>query len=810
MSGTLFGRDDELAWLRDVADPRALAPPRLVVVEGEAGIGKTSLVRALAGGTSTRVRWAQGAEDGAPPFWVWRQLVPEVRADQAGDRFALFGALRDIVVADQGCLLVVDDVQWADEPSLLALRLLLRDPACRGVVCCATRRTGEAGAGWDQVGPDLLSGADVDRRVLRGLDEPSVADLLRAAVGRDLAAAEIRQAARASSGNPLFLRELARLLAAGTEPATGSLAEIVMARVRRLDPPAQRLLRAASLLAEEFELTVVARLLELPTAGCLPAASQALSAGLLVDAGGGRFRFTHGLVRTVLAAETPLQQAVVLHIRAAEALEDLHRGGLAQVSAEIARHWAAVAVTGERRPAVEWARRAAADAARALAYEEASRLYASALTHGGATLAAAEQADLLLAQGGVEVAAGRFAAAFTVCRQAVELAEEAGRIDLVATAALTLDAVGDGTWDRTVQIWCLRALDAPGENEARLLARLAETRYYSGDVAGADAPAARALELAEAGADPDALVAALRARQLTYSGPEHSDRRAELARRMTVLGEQERRPAVEMWGRLWAIDVLWEHGELGGIETEVNRLRWCVEQQRSPLAGWHLLVCRAALAQARGELAQATALGDEAFALVAGTGHPAAFGARMALLGAIGHHAGHAADAFGPPVDRAVDADSSARPCSPGWAPRPRWPRAAGSTRPPTTTASPGRRRAGTSRRTSGCPRWPSARRWRSSSACGRTSPGSAPRWRTSGPATSWAAGARPATAARSRSCWAGAPPRSTTSTPPRTCSAPPSRPANASALPGSGWRPRASSRRCGCGSAGRTRPVPC
>jgi DNA-binding CsgD family transcriptional regulator len=122
-----------------------------------------------------------------------------------------------------------------------------------------------------------------------------------------------------------------------------------------------------------------------------------------------------------------------------------------------------------------------------------------------------------------------------------------------------------------------------------------------------------------------------------------------------VLGEQERRPTVEMWGRLWAIDVLWEHGELGGIEAETTRLRWCVEQQRSPLAGWHLVVCRAALAQARGELAQATALGDEAFALVAGTGHPAAFGARMSLLGAIGHHAGHTADAFGPPVDETVD-----------------------------------------------------------------------------------------------------------------------------------------------------------
>ena len=150
-----------------------------------------------------------------------------------------------------------------------------------------------------------------------------------------------------------------------------------------------------------------------------------------------------------------------------------------------------MAVAGERRPAVEWARRAAVDAARALAYEEASRLYASALAHGGAALAAGERAELLLAQAGVEVAAGRFADAFAACRRAVELADGAGRTDLVATAALTLDAVGDGTWDRTVQSWCLRALDAPGDDEARLLARLAETRFYSGDVAGADAPAAR-------------------------------------------------------------------------------------------------------------------------------------------------------------------------------------------------------------------------------------------------------------------------------------------------------------------------------
>jgi hypothetical protein len=191
MPRQLFGRDDELARLRVAADPGLLAVPRFVVVEGEPGIGKTSLVQALADSTPARVRWAQGAEDGAPPFWLWRQLTPEIQPDPGGDRFTLLAALRDTVAADRGCLLVVDDVQWADEPSLLALRGLLRDPGCRGLVCCATRRTGEAGPGWEQVGPDLLSGSDVERLTLGGLDDAAVAAVLEAAAGRSLDPGEL-------------------------------------------------------------------------------------------------------------------------------------------------------------------------------------------------------------------------------------------------------------------------------------------------------------------------------------------------------------------------------------------------------------------------------------------------------------------------------------------------------------------------------------------------------------------------------------------------------------------------------------------
>ena len=364
MSSGLIGRESEVADLRGLL---AGAGPRFVLVEGEAGIGKTALVRAVAD-AAPRVRWSHGAEDGGPALSLWRQLTPEVDPEGSGDRFALRAALRDVL---GDCLLVIDDVQWADEASLSLLRGLLRDPGCRGLVCCATRRSGEAGAGWARIGPELTGGPAADRLGLGGLSDPAAAALVRAH-GRALDEGEVERAVRAGGGNPLFLRELAR--APGDR---GSVGELIAARVRRLGPPAQRLLRAASLLAEDAELTVVSRLLDESVLGCLPAVDAALSAGLLTDSGGGRFRFAHGLVRTVLAAQTPLQEAVVLHLRAAEALEDLHRDGLAEVSADIARHRVAVAVTGDRAPAVAWARRAAADATRALAHEEAARWYAT-------------------------------------------------------------------------------------------------------------------------------------------------------------------------------------------------------------------------------------------------------------------------------------------------------------------------------------------------------------------------------------------------------------------------------------------------
>ena len=638
----LRGRDGHLSELTGWLTAGPVEGPRLVLLEGEAGIGKTALATALADQARSHglsALWSTAPEDaGVPPYWVWQQVTG---IEPGGERYAYFQRLVDRLSGD--FLVVIDDIQWADEPSLLALRHLLRQPVRCRLLVCATRRTGEAATGWEHLGPEILAGPDVRRIHLDGLDDAAAADLLIESAARTVTPELVRRATTDSGGNPLYLRELGRLIASGADGHGRDLRELIDARLRRLGGAAQHLLTAASVLAEEWELPVVARLIDTPTASCLAGVDEAIASGLLRSCGQGRFRFSHGLVRTVLAGGIPLQQAVALHTRAAEAIEDLHRDNLEAVLADIARHWSAVVVTGERRPAVEWGRRAAEKAMRGAAYEEAERLYTLALDSGATALAGPERAELLVARAAAAYRSGQLEAAFEDGRRAVALARDAGRPDIVGQAALCLDAIGDRRWDRSVREWCLEALEAGPEApiRARLLARQAEACVYGGDAGEGMARAVEALDVAEAAGDGEALVAALRARQLTLSAPHHTGDRVALAQRMTGLGGRMRRPDVEMWGRLWAIDAMWEDGDLAGISTEISRLRWCVGEVGTPISRWHLLVARAALCQARAEFDEALLLGRQGFELMQSMGHPAAVGAFMSLAGSVGHHRGH-------------------------------------------------------------------------------------------------------------------------------------------------------------------------
>lgn len=150
----LIGRRREMAYLRGWLTAATEDEPRLVLCGGEPGIGKTRLASELAelaaAGLGARVIWARGSSDqGAPPYWLWRQALPSCEVlsapdvdggelDRADRRFALFDTVtRQLVAAavDDPVLLVLNDVHWADQPSLLLLRHLVRDLRRAGYWC---------------------------------------------------------------------------------------------------------------------------------------------------------------------------------------------------------------------------------------------------------------------------------------------------------------------------------------------------------------------------------------------------------------------------------------------------------------------------------------------------------------------------------------------------------------------------------------------------------------------------------------------------------------------------------------------------
>ncbi|MBL7501281.1 AAA family ATPase [Frankia sp. CNm7] len=679
----LVGRRRERVAMSGWLDAAFGGAPALVLCGGEPGIGKTRLATEaadLAAAAGALTRWARAHEGvGTPPFWLWRQLL---RSDLAGegsgppdlptmieayseaDRFALFDAVvrRVFALAERrGLLLVVEDAQWADEPSLLLLRYLARELRGARLLVLVTYRTVGAGdaAAWRGVLPDLGREPVTMQVPLAGLDEAETAHLVRAVTGAAVADDVASDVHRRTSGNPFFVRELARMLTTDVTLSgrrlPASLVDVVGQRAAGLSEPARRMLGAAAVLGEQFSVATIAAMVATSPLGCLPPLEEAAGAGLVVAADTpGDWRFAHALVCEAIEADTPAQERVRLHRSAAEALERVYAEQIDDRLADIARHWAAAALD-DPAPAVAWARRAAAAALRSLAYEESARLYQVALDAGGPTIDQRLRCDLLIGLAGARWRARDMELCRATTTEAIALARRIGRADLIAEAALGVEPVGTMTWDLEVRRWCDEALagldPADLARRARLLARSAEASVYLNDSAAAEEASREALALADGVDDPIVVIAALRSRQLCRSGPEHVDERGGIADRMTEIGRALRRPREEMWGRLWRIDTFWERGDLAAVTAELPRLGWCVDQVGGPIARWHLLVTRAALAGALGRYDEALEVSRVAYETLPAANHPTAFGVYSALLVVVAAHVGHERVAASQPPD---------------------------------------------------------------------------------------------------------------------------------------------------------------
>jgi DNA-binding CsgD family transcriptional regulator/tetratricopeptide (TPR) repeat protein len=687
----MVGRDRELARVMLLLDDALAGGGRLVLFTGEAGIGKTRLAEEVAASAAARgvpVAWARAADrDSLPPYGLWQLVLdePAVRAahgDQSGaglwsrvfgdaegpaladgadsgsaQRFAMFAEVRRRLAEaarPTGLLLVLDDLQWADEASAVLLADVVRQLRGTLILVLATYRE-SAASGDTSAGPlpRLSADSNTERVDLGGLPAGAVGDMLLAA-GLPASADQAGEVYSETGGNPFLVRELARILAEQRRgdpvPVPGRVAEATAHRLAQLSEPARTLVQTAAVAGNSFSAGVVAKILDAPVLALLGPLDECQAAGFLVAGDrAGDHRFSHALVRSAVAAGLSAAEQRRLHAAAADAIEALYEGQLDLHLTEVARHRVEASLPGDRTEAVAACEAAARVAADSLAFEEAVRLYRQALSVGEGEIGENDRSRLELALATAQHRSGDLPGAQQTAAGVGRRAERRRDRGLLARTALAMEATGVPEWDGEICRVCEQALagdDLPDDLRARVSSRYAQALVYRGDYDRAGKVSRDALAAAESSADSVALVDALRARQLACCAPDGVGERAVLASRLLAAADAAGSAWLEMWGRLWRIDTLFETGQLRSVRPELADLESCVERVPGPLGRWHFLETSATLALATGRFTEATRLAADAFKTLSDTGHPMAFGGCAVILGQAGLHIGFGRSGF--------------------------------------------------------------------------------------------------------------------------------------------------------------------
>ncbi|MFP5376915.1 MAG: ATP-binding protein, partial [Acidimicrobiia bacterium] len=673
---TLVGRAAELAAVDAALGGALEGRTTTLLVAGEAGIGKTRLLEHLARLAAARavpVLWGRATDDdGAPAYWPWRQVLrswasgagaravealgpvaadlsriapelsggapprPAVAGEAgAGERFALFEACRALLegtASRSGLVVVLDDLHWCDAASLLLLGHVVRHAREARLLVAGAFRPHDLARGPRAA--DIVAGISGQPSTVRldlgGLAAGEVGEQLAGVMGRPVSADVVATVAMRTGGNPLFVREVGRLLASGSQGVPDAVRGAIGQRLGALGGGCRRVLAAAAVVGVDIDPHLVAAATGEAPDEVLGRLDVALAVGILARRPASlRYRFAHDLVRDCCALDLAGAERAAVHLAAAEHLAGPDGDGH---QAEVAHHRVAALPWGDPGAASAAARRAAAAALGQLAFEDAARLYGWALEAASAAGAGAgRRARLLVDKAHAHHLANDSAPARAACEQAAALAEEAGDAEALGLAALVLEDTSEPEWLVTIQRWCRSALaglgDADSALRAQLLAQEAMTWLVAGDASRMKGASAEALAMAERVGDRAALATALRARQLARSSPDGALERLELADRMSALGA---RPpdhgCAAVWGHLWRFDALMELGRVDDAEAELHHLEPVVARSRQPLARWHLLRSVTAVHIGRGRFAEATAVNAEALAIARAGGDDGAVG----------------------------------------------------------------------------------------------------------------------------------------------------------------------------------------
>ncbi|MEV4534767.1 AAA family ATPase [Asanoa sp. NPDC049518] len=372
-STAFVGRDAEIAALREALKRVRTDEPAMVLVGGEAGVGKTRLLEEFAKHAGS-ARFLTGqclelGEEGLPyaPFaGIVRELVrsegvavldgheaefarllPELGAvSPEPDRGVLFdrvSALLARLAADRPLVVVLEDLHWADRSTRDLIDFLVRAARTARVLLVCTYRTDELHRGHPLRGfvAELDRARGVERLDVGRLDREGTAEILASVYGAEPGQRAIDKVHQRAQGNPFFVEELA----ASGDPAAcadipESLRDLLLARVDRLPESAQPVLRIAAAGGNRIGHELLATVAGLPEAALDAALRTAVTAQLLVADAEGGYEFRHALVREAVHDDLLPGEHARLHARYAAAIEaDPALVGAGRAPAEIAHHW---------------------------------------------------------------------------------------------------------------------------------------------------------------------------------------------------------------------------------------------------------------------------------------------------------------------------------------------------------------------------------------------------------------------------------------------------------------------------------------